>query len=1161
MASESSPRPPVPGMVPEGLAREVELASGNPGRKFGRYVILSELGQGGMGAVYRAWDPSMSRLVALKVLLPRPDTDPAVLGRFQREARAAARLNHPAIVDVYDVGERDGKPYIVMAFIPGITFRECVKRGIGLERIAAHCARVARGLDYAHGEGVVHRDVKPSNILLDLEERSFLTDFGLAQDSSEDDAGKQGKLTALGETLGTPLYMSPEQARGVPGTIGPAADIYSLGTVLYWACTGKTPFDAPSTVELFVKVISDRPPRPSSIRGEIPATLDEIILRAIAKDPRDRFASAAELATSLEDTFGLRPSSGVIQALPRRPSSSGAIRASSTGSGRLRREPGSSSASGRRRRTSSRSSGRHAPTNESDRLGGSSVTPRRTPALIPVVAVAVAGLAIGVFFGIGRRRGPREHGAEARSPSEIAAASTLHLDDDGPRVTNAAAVRVSGRVEASDDAGASLREIWAGTERIAVGDDGRFDELVTVAGEEGELIRLPISVAEGEGALGLISVTIDRTPPVVELDAPTDRGPVPVRAGAPYRVAGRVRDAHAATLTIDPGGVDVAVAGDGAFSAEIDAFDAASADGARASVVVTARDAGGNEAAHAIELVRDASPPAIAVTTRTLVTNRTEVQIQGRVEDPHPGAITVDGEASAPLVAGTFAVDVALGEEGTRTVTLAATDAVGHRSPPVVITIEIDRTPPTIVITTPADGMSTRAERLTVRGRIEDAHPPSRVRLQPGTRSVPVAPDGSFEGEVTLLGDGATAIVVRASDAAGNEVEASRTVRRDTKAPTLVLDDAPPVRVVGPSKRRLALAGTTDPGCTLTIAGAAVDVSSGGRFATTVTLEEGENAIELVVRDKLGNEGRLAHVVHWTRRAKEPPKAAKPIVPAQTWWRPTKAQLDASAETRLPVWFEHAETGLRFVLVPGGTFTMGSPKTEKGRGDDETPFTVTISEPYFLGATEVTNEAFRLFRAQHVRNEAHGKILHGAKHPITSVSWDDARAFCVWLERSMPEIDFDLPTEAQWENAARLGGGALPLEAQPREVARRANVRDLTAKRSWRPIDWDATIAALEVADGHDVVAAVGALPADALGLFEVLGNVSEWCRDYKANYPSGAATDPEGPATGTSRVHRGGSWSSDLFECRPAARQQAAPGGRGLNDLGFRVVARRASR
>jgi serine/threonine-protein kinase len=273
---------------------------------FGGYELLEELGRGGMGVVYRARQTDLDRMVALKIVLGGSAATRADLARFRGEAETAARLNHPNIVPIYDVGEQDGLPYFTMRYIIGTTLAHRLADGPMQAREAAELlAPVARAIAHAHEQGVLHRDLKPSNILIDTEGQPFVSDFGLAKrlidEPSDGDATQLLRpITQTGAILGTPGFMSPEQAAGRRGVIGASTDVYSLGAILYAMITGRPPFQAASPVDTVMLVLEQDPIAPQVLNPSVDCDLQMIALKCLQKPIELRYSSAAELATDLE---------------------------------------------------------------------------------------------------------------------------------------------------------------------------------------------------------------------------------------------------------------------------------------------------------------------------------------------------------------------------------------------------------------------------------------------------------------------------------------------------------------------------------------------------------------------------------------------------------------------------------------------------------------------------------------------------------------------------------------------------------------------------------------------------------------------------------------------------------------------------------------------
>jgi len=283
----------------------------------GRYEIERTLGRGGMSTVYLARDGALQRPVALKVLAGDLGGDASFRTRFLREARIAARLSHPNVVRVYDAGEADGLPYIVMEYVPGETVADVLERAGKLPPEAAVelVAQACEGLQHAHERGLVHRDVKPQNLLVRDDGCVKIVDLGIAR------AAESTHLTQHGTILGTAAYLSPEQAAGEGVTA--AADVYSLGAVLYELLTGETPYRFSSLAELAAKQTSGEIVPPRDVEPSIPDRLEAVVMRCLARDPRFRPPSAAELGADLRAAVDdRRPPTALTVPLPRRVSTS-----------------------------------------------------------------------------------------------------------------------------------------------------------------------------------------------------------------------------------------------------------------------------------------------------------------------------------------------------------------------------------------------------------------------------------------------------------------------------------------------------------------------------------------------------------------------------------------------------------------------------------------------------------------------------------------------------------------------------------------------------------------------------------------------------------------------------------------------------------------------
>jgi len=307
--ARTGPRPPAaspPGPSPtgSGAGGRSPTASGRgsrgpaelrPGAPFSRYRLVEELGRGGMGVVWKARQLDLDRDVAVKMLLQGAFADDRLRQRFLAEARAVARLVHPNIVAIHDVGSEDGILYFTMEFVDGPTLADRLRgERLPLERSLEIASGVAEALAYAHQQGIVHRDLKPANVLLTRQGTPRIMDFGIAKDI------RASSTTQAGEVLGTPAYMSPEQADGRTGQVDGRADIYALGAILFRMLTGRAPFEGPSTYDVITKVVTEEPTPPRKLVPTVPKAVEAIVLRCLAKRPEDRYGSAEALAKELE---------------------------------------------------------------------------------------------------------------------------------------------------------------------------------------------------------------------------------------------------------------------------------------------------------------------------------------------------------------------------------------------------------------------------------------------------------------------------------------------------------------------------------------------------------------------------------------------------------------------------------------------------------------------------------------------------------------------------------------------------------------------------------------------------------------------------------------------------------------------------------------------
>src|ERR1051326_8917729 len=266
-----------------------------PGTDLGPYRIISEVGRGGMATVYKAYQPALARMVAVKVLPEYSVEEPGFQARFQQEAIAVANLRHPNIPAVYDYGETNGVVYIASEYIDGGTLTDQLGKPLPVEYAIEILTPIAAALDYAHSKGVLHRDVKPSNVLMERDGTPVLADFGLAKMM----APGHTNLTGTGMIMGTPQYMAPEQCEGQELT--PAADLYALGVVAYEMLTGRPPFIAETPLAVMLAQVTNTLPPPRQVNPHISEPVEAVLLKALAKKPGDRYAGCTRFARALSE--------------------------------------------------------------------------------------------------------------------------------------------------------------------------------------------------------------------------------------------------------------------------------------------------------------------------------------------------------------------------------------------------------------------------------------------------------------------------------------------------------------------------------------------------------------------------------------------------------------------------------------------------------------------------------------------------------------------------------------------------------------------------------------------------------------------------------------------------------------------------------------------
>lgn len=1061
---EPSGAPGVASRAASGVAqsqRGSQSATGAPGaldhavgHRLGPYDILDVIARGGQGVVYKARHRELGTLVALKILLQHKAARAVQL--FRQEAQVLARLRHPNLIVVTDLGEMMGVPFLAMDYVRGADLKSIVdQRGpLGFEEARAVVEPIARTLQFCHDRGLVHRDVKPQNIL--MEERTarpILIDFGLLK-RAEQFEKEYGAIAPAAqpqsEAGGTPSFMAPEQTGATGfGAVGPRSDVYGLGSTLYYLLTGKFPLRGPTMLTTLKMVVAEVPVDPRVHRPDVPAVLAELCLKAMAKRQEDRPVSAEAFADVLRPR---PPPEGDAEFYRQR--------------GCARRDAG-------------------------DLTGALSDFARAAEMLAP--------------------GDPLEQKLDEERRS--VEAQLARRGETRPVVKLAAALAFI---------------LLAGVSAFA-------------------FLRGPPGIDWS-----------DKTPPELTL------APPPEWDGGPLAVSCTVRDAQPKgvrwQLVIDgrPAGApfEAAVGPTGRVDARLELASVTSGTIGSLRVTAVAEDRAGNTSRAEVEVPIRRQPPRIAIESPRdrLVTNARTVAVRavvgsGRLRGGEVVLRAGDEErARLPLrvTAGNVVFLEALplpGEDVDCVVEVRSTDLVGNTGR-AAAALRVDRTPPELVVVAPAGEPVVREEEVRVQGRVRDA---SAVTVLLDGRALPVEGEGAFAGPFRLAREGRNEGRVVARDEAGNEAEVAVAAVRDRTPPRLLaVRRIPPEPEV--TAERLSVVLVTDEACTATVAGSPARRDPDGRtHSLDVTLPLGKTSLGVVLTDSLGNTVRL-----------EPPQlVVERVLPAvlrPAWWPLAPAQSEYAVEQQLVVAFENG-LGMRFALIPPGTFRMGSPESEPGRETDEFAHEVALTRAFYAGANEVTNAQFRRFRPAHDSGEFRGKDLRGDEHPVVNVTLAEAREFCRWLDaQAGVEGVHRLPTEAEWERAYRAEtDGPYFWGTAPGDGKAHANGAGLEA----------ALYAGLEERDVFPfrdewlATAPVGRLKPNAFGLCDMAGNAAEWVSDRFGSYPTELARDPVGPASGKHAVARGGSFAEGPFRCRAAFRQALADGR--YPTIGFRVVANRA--
>ena len=1163
-------------------------------------VLYAKVGAGGMGAVYRGRHFKLDLDVAVKCLKPALlQEEGDFVKRFEREARLAASIAHQNVVRVMDVQEKNGLHYLVMEFVRGETAAERVKRKGPLpeKEALAILYGVTAGLAAAHQKGIVHRDLKPENVMISLDGEVKLADLGLAKSQGGID-GRSISMAAS-QIMGTPQYMPPEQWETTDVTS--AADIWALGATFFYLVTGRTGISGAGTWQAVMKRVTEQPyPLLRQERADLRPEVHALFERCVQRLPQDRFADARALLRELkklaiddDDSVLLDPATGSLrdrQGLVTPPPRETVLKIKAIVE---------TEAAGRT--TEPEPAGPHAP--KSEDLTRQSPRPQRSRAggwLLGLAATAL--LAAGGTYAAGLWPGAAGDATSSDASADKAAppANTPPVQPTGDPRADARTAFAKGQQLLPQKG--QLDAAIAAFEQALQLDPSLDDVKAPLAGALGrraeqlaatdldqafDLCRRAAELRPGDVVLTqrheqLRAQLAARLVQGLAIEAPADRATVAdrtvvlrgsadsknLRAVRVALVAGRERGATAPSEWV------AATVVDGTWTAAVPT----TSDGPH-QLWLRGEDSHGvtGDVARPWLVVVDTADPVLTVTEPSAgIVAPAKVTLRGKVVDDSKCRVEVDGAVVDVAADGTFERTLQLAS-GEPTLVVVATDAVGRRAE-VRRPLRVDADAPQIT-PTPLPKV-TNGDTVSIAGEV--------AGLGGGSLALdgtPLAVDagGRFATTAALREDGDSTFVLVATDPVGNRSEQRLVVRRDTTPPNVVWSQPEAGKAVPAGE--LELRGTVRDaggGATVRVNGKPAVVKGESWTATVAVPAGGDVAVVVVASDEAGNAS---------------PEQRRTIRGLGPFGDRIGADFEAVAaagtgESGLPKRLLHKPTQMVFVLIPSGSFTMGSPTGETDRREDEVQHKVTLSMPFYLAETEVSVAVWRGFaQATGYRTEAEtsgqGGYSHRfnaegkgewvqmpdavwsnplpywkeqkkfeleAQHPATQISWNDAMKF-------VGHYSLELPTEAQWEYACRAGSKTRYWWGDADEGGKgRINGADNADGRS---INF---AVAFPFDDGFGFLAPVNrTVIPNAFGLKDMAGNVWEWCADWADldgkvvitdTYREGV-TDPLS-LRGAQRVNRGGGWNFQPAGCRSANRGAGDPSN-ALGHLGFRpaLVAR----
>jgi len=1163
-------------------------------------VLYAKVGQGGMGAVYRGKHLNLDLDVGVKCLLPRlAGGNEQLVLRFEREARLAARISHPNLVRVFDVDERHGIHYLVMEFVKGETARERVARKgrLPLGEAVTIVLEASKGLAAAHAEGIVHRDIKPDNILISHEGDVKLADLGLGRMHQQDpDQTAADGLTMPHVTMGTPRYMPPEQWESL-SKVGPAGDVWALGATLYFLLVGEDAYTGDTRNQIMCRVCLEEFPDITQAVGALPTPFLSVLRKCTARDPDVRYRHAGELASALED---------VVKAN----SLTGSLDDDETGTGTARCTMVSPPPpellakvrltldSEREMRTASRTRSRAEDSAEtrsfvgsvSDAKPAASRTDhdgsrrRYAPVAVAFIVVLAAGLGLLWAFGAFDPASDPEPAVESvahgpSAPAIDAGNETPRDRDDAdpsgadvgrdPGMTPAPAPDAPGTPEdVEDPTRARIAAHLASSESLLRSADSlpdavrELDALLALdpQHEEGRrrlalaLSRLAESAFEAgqladayqhivrsreNGALPIaerLALDITRA---LRRRVEDDLSVVEPRAdaivtAASILVRGTV-DAGGIVRAVEVGGRPAQFAA-GRFDAMLDGLDEGTHD-----VPIAVTVDGGYTVDTSFSVTVDRTAPRLEgldLAPRAWV--EPTFPLSGTVRDASAVALRVNDRDVALQPDGSFQTAVTIASATARdaqVVHIEATDAAGLVTTDA-IPVRVDRSEPRLEVLAPrreGDGgmVWTRDKRVEVRVRVVEDGELREVRI--GDSLAELQQGDVWAATVPLLADGRFRFPILAVDGAGREARDEIEVGRDTLQPKLDLSD-PTKGAISKAIRSgvLQVSGTLEDDSSCRIEVNGVKITvTGGTWKVEVPIDESTTQLEVVATDEADNATKIVQAI----RVEKDGAAGDPVAPKTV--EPDRAPAVAGFTWRAKNAqgrheYRHDRTGIVMVLLPGGKFSMGKLEAEMGLASERPPHEVSVS-PFLIAKFELCQVELRA-----VGGVNHSTFRHDPRLPVENVTWKEARDLCM-------SVGLALPTEAEWEFACRAG------TKTPFSFGANINtsLENFNGQYPYRD-------GAKGTFRGKTMP--VGSLKPNGFGLHGLHGNVMEWCEDiFDERFysrPEASGADPLATSGSTLRAVRGGSWYHHATGCRSASRQGLNPDGR-YYMVGFRPVYR----